>query len=131
MRAWGQKWWGGEDRVPAVVTHLMAWLNKVPGLMVEELGRHNTIKVNWGPSGIDIHFRGGKFVMVGGPIVADPYKSEPAHDASWVVAWICREMGVLRSLWPEEPVEPGVDMHAEALSLIHQRITRLEQHIIQ
>ena len=120
--------------MPAVVTHLMAWLNKVPGLMVEKLGPYNTIKVNWGPSEIkrvDIQYRGGKFVMVGGFIVADPYKSEPAHNASFVVARICQEMHVPRRLWPEEPVEPGVDMHAEALSLIHQRITRLEQHIIQ
>ena len=123
--------------MPGVVTHLMAWLNKVPGLMVEKLGPYNTIKVNWGPSEIkrvDIQYRGGKFVMVGGPIVANTYKGEDAHDASYVVAWICKEMGVPRRLWPEKPVEPGVDMvnmHAEALSLIHQRITRLEQHIIQ
>ena len=128
MLAWQRRLWGGEDGVPAVVTHLMAWLKTVPGLMVGELDRHHTIKVIWGPSEIsrvDIYYREGKFVMVGGPIVADPYKSEPAHNASFVVARICQEMHV------RKPVEPGVDMHAEALSLIHQLITRLEQHIIQ
>ena len=129
MRAWQRRLWGGGDRVPAVVTHLMAWLKTVPGLMVGELDRHHTIKVNWGPpSGIirvDILYREGKFAMVGGPFVPDVHQGVELHFASFVVATICIEMHV------RKPVEPGVDMHAEALSLIHQRITRLEQHIIQ
>jgi hypothetical protein len=111
----------------------MAWLKTVQHLIVGELDRNHTIKVNWGPSDIslvDIYYRRdkGKFAMVGCPIVADVYKGVELHHARYVVAWICQKMQV------PVPEEPGVNMHnmhAEALSLMHQLITRLEQHIIQ